>query len=65
MSYDRMGEAVKAAWDATGADTLEELIAIMPQKCQAVIDANGIHRLLNTHRYNTISVHRPLCGAPR
>ena len=41
LSCDKLREAVKAAWDAIGQDTLRELIASMPIRCQAVIDADG------------------------
>ena len=42
MSYDRLREAVKDAWEKVGRFELEELIKSMPERCQAVIDANGL-----------------------
>lgn len=43
MSYDRLREAVKEAWEAIPTSYLEELINSMRDRCQAVIDANGMH----------------------
>jgi hypothetical protein len=42
MSYDRLREAVKDAWEKVGRFQLEELIGSMQERCQAVIDANGL-----------------------
>ena len=42
MSYDRLREAVKDAWDKVGRSEFEELIQSMPARCQAVIDADGL-----------------------
>jgi transposase len=43
LSYDALRAAVKEAWEAIGQDTLRELVASMPERCQAVIDANGMY----------------------
>ena len=43
MSYDKLREVVQEAWDAISEETLAELIATMKHRCQAVIDANGMH----------------------
>jgi hypothetical protein len=42
-SYDRLRIAVKEAWDAIGELELLALVREMPARCQAVIDANGMH----------------------
>lgn len=42
MSYDRLRAAVKEAWERVGRFELEELIKSMKDRCQAVIDANGL-----------------------
>jgi transposase len=41
--YDAIREALNAAWAALPADFLDGLIQEMPMRCQAVIDANGMH----------------------
>lgn len=41
--YDAIREALNAAWNALPAEFLQGLIEEMPQRCQAVIDANGMH----------------------
>ncbi len=43
LSYDRLRQAGKAAWEAVGQDQLEELIGSMNDRCQAVIDEKGMH----------------------
>jgi transposase len=43
MRWDELREAVKAAWDALPATYLAEELSKMPARCQAVIDANGMH----------------------
>ncbi len=43
MSYDRLREAVKEAWEAIKSDVFFDLLATMHDRCQAVIDANGMH----------------------
>lgn len=43
MSYDRLRAAVKEAWEAVPQSYLTELIQEMPKRCQAVIDARGMH----------------------
>ena len=40
MSYDRLREAVYAAWEAIPEDFLRERVDTMPIRQQAVIDAN-------------------------
>ena len=42
-SYDQLRQRVTEAWEAIGEDLLEDLIDTMPQRCQAVIDANGMY----------------------
>jgi hypothetical protein len=42
ISYHRLREAVKAAWDQIPASDLDALIEDMGNRCQAVIDANGL-----------------------
>ncbi|KAG0638660.1 hypothetical protein HOY80DRAFT_1047200 [Tuber brumale] len=42
MTYNRLWNAVKEAWDSIGHYEFKELIASMPTRCQAVIDANGL-----------------------
>ncbi len=41
MSYAKLREAVRAAWEAVPDSFLNKLIASMPARCQAVIDAEG------------------------
>ncbi|EED12610.1 transposable element tc3 transposase, putative [Talaromyces stipitatus ATCC 10500] len=43
LSYDRLREVVRAAWDALPEQFLKELIDSMHARCQAVIDARGGH----------------------
>ncbi len=43
LSYDRLREACKEAWEAIGIETLRDQIASMPARCQACIDVNGLH----------------------
>ena len=43
LSYDALREAITAAWAAIEEDYLEELLSTMPDRCQAVIDADGKH----------------------
>ena len=43
VPLDEIRRQVKEAWEAIGEETLEELLQTMPQRCQAVIDANGMH----------------------
>jgi hypothetical protein len=42
-SYNQLRIAVKEAWDAIGELELLALVREMPARCQAVIDANGMH----------------------
>ena len=42
MSYDRLRDAVKDAWEKVGRFEFETLIRSMTACCQAVIDANGL-----------------------
>ena len=41
-SYDGLRDVVSAAWQSISDNTLQEPIDRMPQRCQAVIDANGM-----------------------
>lgn len=44
MLYDRLRVAVKEAWEkGITEDFLIGLLASMRERCQAVIDANGMH----------------------
>ena len=42
MSYNRLREAVNEAWEKVGKAEFEELIKSMKDRCQAVINANGL-----------------------
>ena len=42
MSYDRLREAIKDAWEKVRQFEFEELIKSMPARCQAIIDANSL-----------------------
>jgi hypothetical protein len=42
-SYDRLRGYVKEAWEALPDSFWQELMASMPARCQAVIEANGMH----------------------
>jgi hypothetical protein len=42
MSYDRLRAAVKDAWEKVGEHEFRALIESMLERCQAVIDANGL-----------------------
>ena len=41
MGYDQLRSAVKEAWDKVGAFEFKALVESMPERCQAVIDANS------------------------
>jgi hypothetical protein len=43
QNYDALRAAIMAAWEAVDAAYLDELLESMPQRCQAVIDADGSH----------------------
>lgn len=43
LSYDRLREAVQAAWNYITEETVKDIIDSMPARCQAVIDAGGGH----------------------
>jgi DDE superfamily endonuclease len=43
ISNDAVREAVSLAWEAVPEQLLEDLVKEMPARCQAVIDANGMH----------------------
>ncbi len=43
LSYPRLRAAVLEAWEAIPVEKLEELIQGMHDRCQAVIDAHGMH----------------------
>jgi hypothetical protein len=40
-SYDFLRRVVKEAWEAVGQPALDDLINSMPERCQAVVDAEG------------------------
>jgi hypothetical protein len=42
-SYDALRVAITAAWEAIDEGYLTELLESMPQRCQAVIAADGNH----------------------
>jgi transposase len=42
-SYDALRAAINAAWEAVEEDFLLQLLEAMPARCQAVIEANGLH----------------------
>ena len=42
-SYPRLREAVIEAWNSITDEQIKELIGTMPERCQAVIDAQGGH----------------------
>jgi len=43
FSYDTLRVAVKEAWDTITEQQLAQLLQGMKDRCQAVIDANGMH----------------------
>lgn len=43
LSYDRLRTAVQEVWEYITPDTLKDLMDSMPERCQAVLDANGKH----------------------
>ena len=42
MSYDTLRAAVKDTWEKVGQHEFMDLIQSMKERCQAVIDANGL-----------------------
>jgi transposase len=42
MNYNQLRAAVKDAWENVGEHEFRALIEIIPARCQAVIDANGL-----------------------
>lgn len=42
LSYDTLRKAVKEAWDAVTEEQLNKLIKSMHNRCQAVINVNGM-----------------------
>ncbi|OAL38310.1 hypothetical protein AYO20_02369 [Fonsecaea nubica] len=42
-SYDQLRQRVNEAWNAIGQDLLQQLVDEIPQRCQDVINANGMH----------------------
>ena len=42
-TYNELRAAIQAAWEAIEESYLEELLSTMQARCQAVIDANGMH----------------------
>jgi transposase len=43
QDYDELREAIVAAWNAVPDAYLNQLLEEMPARCQAVVDANGLH----------------------
>ncbi len=43
LSYDRLQQAVREAWETISQDQLEELNDSMHDRCQAVNDANEMY----------------------
>lgn len=43
LSYDRLCETCKEAWEAIEINTLWNQIALMPARCQTCIDTNDLH----------------------
>jgi transposase len=43
MSYDRLRAAVLEAWEAIPEDFLRDHVYSMPERCEAVITADGKH----------------------
>ena len=43
LNYDRFRSVVMTTWDHISIDFLSDLIDSMPDRCQAVIDANDRH----------------------
>lgn len=43
LSYDQLRAALEEAWESISHLFLNDLIDSMPLRCQAVIDANGLH----------------------
>ena len=43
MKYDRLKEIVQEAWDPITEDDLKSLLYSMKDRCQAVINAHGLH----------------------
>ncbi len=43
IRYDALREAIQVAWNAVPESYLLELLKSMSARCQAVIDANGMH----------------------
>lgn len=43
LSYDQLRGAVMAAWDQISEQFLDDLVNLMPARCEAVILANGMH----------------------
>jgi hypothetical protein len=42
MSYDRLRVAVKDTWEKVGEHEFRTLIESMPERCQVIIDTNGL-----------------------
>ena len=43
LSYNQLRQAVKDAWESISSEFLGNLIAKMPVRCAAVIDAQGMY----------------------
>ena len=48
MSYERLRQEVREAWDAVGEDQQRDLIVTMKQQYEAVIEAKGLYKLVGT-----------------
>jgi hypothetical protein len=56
LSYDVLRRAVREAWDAIPPEELEALVDSMTARCQAVIDANGLH-ILTRNQHHLLMKH--------
>lgn len=43
LSYDRLRVAVREAWDSITEEQLSDLVDSMSERCQDVINADGLH----------------------
>jgi len=43
LSYKVLRQAVTEAWEAVGEQEFKDLLPSMPERCKAVIAANGLH----------------------
>jgi hypothetical protein len=42
MTYNKLQEAIKDAWEKVSSFIFKELIKSMLKRCQAIIDVNGL-----------------------